>query len=104
MIKNISNLGDAALYCDFGTEVNKKINSEVIKYFNTIKKRNIEGINNLTPSYNKLIISYDLKVTNYKEIKDKIEKLNIAETLKTNNKKIEIPVCCDSLFLSLIHI
>ena len=98
MIKNISNLGDAALYCDFGTEVNKKINSEVIKYFNTIKKRNIEGINNLTPSYNKLIISYDLKVTNYKEIKDKIEKLNIAETLKTNNKKIEIPVCCDSLF------
>ena len=88
MIKNISNLGDAALYCDFGIEVNKKINSEVIKYFNTIKERNIEGINNLTPSYNKLIISYDLKVTNYKEIKDKIEKLNIAEALKTNNKKI----------------
>ena len=26
MIKNISNLGDAALYCDFGTEVNKEIN------------------------------------------------------------------------------
>ena len=38
MIKNISNLGDAALYCDFGTEVNKQINSEVIKYFNTIKE------------------------------------------------------------------
>ena len=50
MIKYISNLGDAALYCDFGTEVNKKINSEVIKYFNTIKEKNIEGINNLTPS------------------------------------------------------
>jgi len=27
MIKNISNLGDAALYCDFGNEVNKSINS-----------------------------------------------------------------------------
>ena len=37
MIKNISNLGDAALYCDFGDEVNKEINSDVIKYFNTIK-------------------------------------------------------------------
>ena len=98
MIKNISNLGDAALYCDFGTEVNKKINSEVIKYFNTIKERNFEGINNLTPSYNKLIISYDLKVTNFKEIKDKIEKLNVGEALKTNNKKIEIPVCCDPSF------
>ena len=98
MIKNISNLGDAALYCDFGSDVNKKINSEVIKYFNTLKEQNINGINNLTPSYNKLIISYDLKVTNYKEIKDKIEKLNITEALKTNNKKIEIPVCCDPSF------
>ena len=98
MIKNISNLGDAALYCDFGSDVNKKINSEVIKYFNTIKEQNINGINNLTPSYNKLIISYDLKITNYKEIKDKIEKLNVAEALKTNNKKIEIPVCCDPSF------
>ena len=98
MIKNISNLGDAALYCDFGSDVNKKINSEVIKYFNTIRDQNIKGINNLTPSYNKLIISYDLKVTNYKEIKDKIEKLNVAEALKANNKKIEIPVCCDPSF------
>ena len=98
MIKNISNLGDAALYCDFGSEVNKQINSEVIKYFNTIREQNINGINNLTPSYNKLIISYDLKVTNYKEIKGKIEKLNVAEALKTNNKKIEIPVCCDPSF------
>ena len=25
MIKNISNLGDAALYCDFGKEVNKEL-------------------------------------------------------------------------------
>ena len=95
MIKNISNLGDAALYCDFGIEVNKEINSEVIKYFNTIKEKNIKGVNNLTPSYNKLIISYDLRVTNFSEIKDKIEKLDVGETLKKNNKKLEIPVCCD---------
>ena len=98
MIKNISNLGDAALYCDFGTEVNKQINSEVIKYFNTIKEKNIEGINNLTPSYNKLIISYDLRVTNFKEIKDKIEKLNVEETFKITNKNLEVPVCCDASF------
>jgi len=98
MIKNISNLGDSALYCDFGIEVNKKINFEVIKYFKTIKEKNIKGVNNLTPSYNKLIVSYDLKVTNFKEIKDKIENLDIKETQKTTNKKLEIPVCCDDLF------
>ena len=70
MIKNISNLGDAALYCDFGIEVNRNINSEVIKYFKAIKEKNIEGINNLTPSYNKLIISFDLSITNYNNVKD----------------------------------
>ena len=91
MIKNISNLGDAALYCDFGTEVNKQINSEVIKCFNNIKEKNIKGVNNLTPSYNKLIISYDLKVTNFKEIKDEIEKINESETQKITNKKIRNP-------------
>ena len=98
MIKNISNLGDAALYCDFGIEVNRNINSEVIKYFKAIKEKNIEGINNLTPSYNKLIISFDLSVTNYNEIKDKIEKLNINEVPNNLNKKLEIPVCCDTSF------
>ncbi len=98
MIKNISNLGDAALYCDFGKEVNKEINSNVIKYFYTIKEKNIEGINNLTPSYNKLIISYDLRITNFKEIRDIIDKLDISITPKIINKKLEIPVCCNDIF------
>jgi|TARA_B110000438_G_C15549872_1_gene536435 KipI family sensor histidine kinase inhibitor len=98
MIKNISNLGDAALYCDFGIKVNKKINSEVIKYFKAIKEKNINGINNLTPSYNKLIISYDLRETNFREIKTKIENLDINEIQKIANKKLEIPVCCDPSF------
>ena len=98
MIKNISNLGDAALYCDFGNEINKNINSEVIKFFKTIKEKNIEGITNLTPSYNKLIVSYDLRVTNFKEIKDKIENLEINEVQEIASKKLEIPVCCDSSF------
>ena len=98
MIKNISNLGDAALYYDFGTEVNKDINSKVIKFFETIREKNIEGINNLTPSYNKLIISFDLKITNFKKIKEIVENIEIKETQKLNSKKIEIPVCCDSSF------
>ena len=98
MIKNISNLGDAALYCDFGDEVSKEINSDVIKYFNTIKENNIKGVNNLTPSYNKLIISYDLKITNFKEIKQENEKLSQSEGTKTISKNLEIPVCCDKSF------
>ena len=98
MIKNISNLGDAALYCDFGNEVNKSINSQVIKYFKTIKEKKFEGINNLTPSYNKLIISYDLKKTNFKEVKNYVENINADDSIDINAKKLEIPVCCHENF------
>jgi KipI family sensor histidine kinase inhibitor len=98
MIKNISNLGDAALYCDFGKEVNKDTNTKVIKYFKSIKKEKIEGINNLTPSYNKLIVSFDLKKTNYSNVKRLIENLNVDIQEDLKNNKIEIPVCIDKSF------
>ena len=102
MINKILNLGDSALYCDFGQEVNKEVNSKVIKYFYSIKKSNIEGITNLTPSYNKLIISFNLSITNFKKIKKEIEMLNIDYENKIINKEIQIPVCCeDSLSLDI---
>ena len=86
MIKNISNLGDAAVYCDFGKEVNQAINSNVISYFKNIQglvnEKSIEGITNLTPSYNKLIISFDISITNFKKITKLLESLKV-----TNNKK-----------------
>ena len=95
MIKNILNLGDAALYCDFGQDVNKTINSNVIKYYNNIKKLNIESINNITPSYNKLIISFDLNKIKFNELKNIIEKIHINDDEKLLGKQIEIPVCCE---------
>ena len=87
MIKNISNLGDAAVYCDFGLEVNETINSNVIDYFDHLSKlvneEKIKGITNLTPSYNKLIVSFDLNIIDYSECKSLIESLII----KRNNKR-----------------
>ena len=98
MIKNISNLGDAALYCDFGQEVNKDTNTKVIRYFKSIQKKNIQGVNNLTPSYNKLVVSFDLQKTNFKNLKKEIENLDIENNETLSSKKIEIPVCCDEDF------
>ena len=98
MIKNIVNLGDAAIYCDFGSEVNKEINSKVIKYFKALKEKNLKGITNLSPSYNKLIISFDLNETNYNELKHKILDLNLNTKTKNLKKKIDVPICCDDEF------
>ena len=98
MIKNISNLGDAALYCDFGSKVNKEINSKVIQHFKNIKEKKIEGITNITPSYNKLIISFDMKITNFSNLKEKIENLDLKEFINEKNDLIKIPICCDKEF------
>ena len=80
MIKNISNLGDAALYCDFGNEINKEINTNVISFFKTIQEQNIKGITNLAPSYNKLIISFDLDLINFSDLKKEITKIKVLKT------------------------
>ncbi len=99
MIKNISNLGDAAIYCDFGPEINEITNSNVTDYFNHLKdlveQEKIQGITNLTPSYNKLIISFDLSIINFSKLKKIIDNLDVKKYTKKNNKKIKIPVCCD---------
>ena len=109
MIKNISNLGDSAIYCDFGKEVDEKINLKVISYFNYLKKlvreNKIEGITNLTPSYNKLIISFDLSITNFKKITKILETLKVTNNNQQDSKKIKIPLCCDEEFaLDLISL
>jgi len=98
MIKNIVNLGDAAIYCDFGNNVNKEINSKVIKYFSALKEKNIKGITNLSPSYNKLIISFDLNETNYEDLKKVILDLKLNVKIENQFQKINIPICCDDEF------
>ena len=95
MIKNILNLGDAAVYCDFGKDVNQEINTNVINYFKNIKDKKIEGITNITPSYNKLIVSFDLEITSYSKVKKIIENLELEKKFEKENKLIEIPVCCE---------
>ena len=98
MLKNISNLGDSALYCDFGNEINRETNSHVIKYFKNLQKLNLKGITNITPSYNKLIISYDLSFVNFQNLKEKIKNLNLKETEDKEAKITKIPICLDDEF------
>ena len=98
MLKNVSNLGDAALYCDFGDQINIETNLHVIKYFKNLQKLNLKGITNITPSYNKLIISFDLSIINYENLKEKIKNLNFKEIEKSKSNIIKIPICIDNEF------
>jgi len=100
MLKKLNNIGDSAIVCDFGDEVNQSVNSGVIKLFNFIKKEsassNIEGVLNCTPSYNKLIISFDLKKTNSNKLFDFINSVNFTDLdLSHNKKEWIVPICYD---------
>ena len=103
MIKKISNIGDCGIACDFGDEVSKKTNTEVIKLFNfiqdSVKNKKIKGILNYTPSYNKLIINFELGQIKSKKIIEFISSSNYSKTTLSNqNKVVEIPICYDEEF------
>ena len=100
MFKKLSNIGDCGIICDFGEEVNREINTSVIKLFDHVKKEvlkgNLNGILNYTPSYNKLIINFDLKKINSSKIIDFLQSIDFSKlNFAQNNKKWTIPVCYD---------
>ena len=100
MFKKLSNIGDCGIVCDFGNEVNQKINTEVIKLFYYVRQQtfnqNLEGILNCTPSYNKLIINFDLKKINATKILNFLKSIDFTKLkLSQNKKKWTIPICYD---------
>jgi len=100
MFKKLNNIGDCGIVCDFGDEVNRSINTSVIKLFHYIRKEvlngNLNGILNYTPSYNKLIINFDLRKINSSRIFDFLKSIDFSKlSLSQNSKKWTIPVCYD---------
>ena len=103
MLKKISNIGDCGITCDFGDEVNKTTNKEVIKLFNfvrdSVKTGKIKGILNYTPSYNKLIINFELGQIKSQQIIEFIKSSDYSKiNLKENKNIIEVPICYDEEF------
>ena len=98
MFKKLNNIGDCGIVCDFGDEVNREINSNVIKLFHYVKDEvfngNLKGILNYTPSYNKLIINFDLEKIGSSQIIDFLKSVDFSKlNLSQNNKKWTIPIC-----------
>ena len=100
MIKNVFEYGDQAVLIDFGDEIKKEINQNVIFVFKKLKQiiseNNIVGIENITPSYNKLAIQFDLSKTDITNIFKLIDQVkNEKVEINFNPNKIEIPINYD---------
>ena len=100
MFKKIYNISDQGIICDFGNEINKEINAKVIGVFNYINNnediKNELGIINCIPSYNKLIVQYDLLFVSSDSIIKYISSIREDHlTYQNNQKKFELPICYD---------
>lgn len=103
MLKKITTIGDSAIMCDFGETVDLATNSEVIKLFNYIKniaeEKKLEGLLNYTPSYNKLLICFDLEKINSNKIIETIKSIDLSRIPEDLKKKTHIiPICYDEEF------
>ena len=101
MFEKIYNISDQGIICDFGNEINKEINAKVIGVFNYINNnldiKNELGIINCVPSYNKIVIQYDLLVTSSDAIIKYISSIKEDHlTYQNNQKKFELPICYDT--------
>ena len=100
MFKKLRNIGDCGIVCDFGDEVNQQLNMNVIKLFHYVRKQvaegNLKGVLNYTPSYNKLIINFDLEKTSSSEIINFLKSVNFSKlNFFPNKKECIIPICYD---------
>jgi len=101
MFEKIYNISDQGIICDFGNEITKEINAKVIGVFNYINNnldiKNELGIINCVPSYNKIVIQYDLLVTSSDAIIKYISSIKEDSlTYQNNQKKFELPICYDT--------
>ena len=103
MLKKITTVGDSAIICDFGENIDLATNSQVIKLFYYVKsiaeEKKLDGLLNYTPSYNKLLIHFDLEKIKSNKIIETIKSVDLS-TMPENTKAKNhiIPICYDEEF------
>ena len=103
MIKNINQISEQAFLLDFGNDITKEVNQNVLNIFyyisKKIKKNNFLGLKNCVPSYNKLLIHFNPSKKNKEEIINFINNIEITKVkLESSLKEIDIPICYDEEF------
>jgi inhibitor of KinA len=96
-------LGNNALIIDFGNEINRELNKEVLHLFRTLKELSIPYVTDIVPAYSSLAVYYDVvallvKVTNttvFEHVAGILEGI-IEEQIQSPVSKgriIKVPVC-----------
>ena len=86
--------GDKAIVLEFGNEISKELNLLVRKMYYCISKKNIEGIEEIVPTYRSLIIYYNPQKVNYTDLVKQLKELekSVSEITLPPSYVTEIPV------------
>ncbi len=95
--------GDSSIVVEFGNEISKDINSKIRKLMNSLEneKDNLKEITEVVPTYRSLLISYNPCISNFKTLKEKVEKLLSLSEISEENEEInliEIPTLYNDEF------
>lgn len=85
--------GDKSLLVEFGNSISPEINSKIRSFVLTLGKKEIEGIEELIPTYRSILISYNPLIIKYRELVNKLEYIeeNLEESSYTKVRIFEIP-------------
>jgi len=86
--------GDKAIVLEFGNEINKELNLLVRKMYHCISKKDIEGIEEMVPTYRSLIIYYNPQKVKYEDLAQQLKELekSVSEITLPAAHVTEIPV------------
>jgi len=87
--------GDAALLVEFGDKINLEINRKVMALNEAIQNANIQGVEELVPTYRSLLVRYDPLKTTYEQLVFRVKDLERTTSEPGANKEgseVVIPV------------
>lgn len=87
------NAGDSALVMEFGNEIAKDINAKIATVVENLKKKNIDGILDILPTYRSILINYDPIKISHSEIVTTLKELSKLNSSNQSDevRLIEIP-------------
>lgn len=85
--------GDSAIVMEFGDTIEKEINARIAAVVESLKKKNIDGILDILPTYRSILINYDPVKISYGEMVDTLKGLSKTNSGKQSDevRLIEIP-------------
>lgn len=90
----IKRFGDSSLIIEFGKEISRELNEQVMSFFRHFEKKHPKWITDLIPAYNSLTLVYKPDLITFEELTNKVRKVRFKK-MNSRSKVVKIPVCYD---------